>query len=95
MYGAYIAHTSTERITGVELNPSLYTARGERVPEITVSRHIARRTEALPLGIPGAVAREGRGNNRPDTEMGRPQNRWTANLAIPLAGTRSSCGSIS
>ena len=36
------AHTPTERMGGIEPEPILYTARGYRIPEITVSRHNAR-----------------------------------------------------
>lgn len=42
VHGAHEAHTPTEGMSGIEPEPILYTARGERVPEITVSRHNTR-----------------------------------------------------
>ena len=42
VHGAHEAHTPQDRISGVEPEPILYTARGDRIPEISVSRHNAR-----------------------------------------------------
>lgn len=42
MHGTHEAHTPAEQMTGVELKPILFTARGERIPEIKVSRHNTR-----------------------------------------------------
>lgn len=39
VHGAHEEHRPTERMGGVEPEPILYTARRERVLEITVSRH--------------------------------------------------------
>jgi len=42
VHGAHEAHTPQDRMGGIEPAPILYTARGERVPEISVTRHNAR-----------------------------------------------------
>ena len=42
VHGAHEAHTPEDRMSGIEPAPILYTARGERVPEISVTRHNAR-----------------------------------------------------
>ncbi len=42
VHGAHEARTPAERMERVNHQPILYTARGDRIPEISVSRHIAR-----------------------------------------------------